>query len=118
MPSSAMKKCSWRAFADPSPYDRTPIRGARRSDRRGKDHVANLSDDMVARLRLAEHSIVDESLRQVRRSRPSRHALRPMLVSHVDVKVPVLVHLEQHDLAVVAGCMVGPEASKRRFHGF
>lgn len=63
-----------------------PLMARTRSDWSGKDHLANVSDDPLSRLRLAERPIVDESLRQVRRSRPSRHALRPVFVGHVDVK--------------------------------
>lgn len=81
-----------------------------------QDHVANVSHDLAGRLRLAERAVVHKPLRQAHRSRPSGRTIGRIFVRHVDVKMPIANHLEQHDLTVVARCVVGPESSDRRFN--
>jgi hypothetical protein len=60
-----------------------------------------MSDDLTARLLIAERAIVDKSLRHARWSGPAAHALRRILVRHVDVKVTIPDHFEKHNLAVI-----------------
>jgi hypothetical protein len=84
------------------------------SDPRGKDHVSNTSNDL-ARWRIAEPAIVDESLRQIRGSCPALRGLGWIPVRDVHMKLTVLACFEKRDLAVVLHGTVCIEVSDGRF---
>ena len=66
----------------------------------GKDHIPNLPE-YLARRRIAERSIVNKPFTQTGWPRPSCHGRGLVLVSHVDMKMPIAADLEKYDLTVV-----------------
>ena len=59
-----------------------------------------MTHDFIRR-HITKRSIVDESLRQIRRARPSARRLRLVPMRHIDVQIAVPDYFEQRDAAVV-----------------